>query len=36
MKENIVGLHIAVHDVVLVEHLEGFKQLLEYEQGILF
>jgi hypothetical protein len=33
MEENIIGLHVPVHDVVLVENLEGIEQLLEDEES---
>lgn len=35
VEEDVVGLHVAVHDVVLVEDLEGLKHLLEDEEGLL-
>lgn len=34
MEEDIVRFHISVHNVVFVEDLEGFKELLEDEEGI--
>jgi hypothetical protein len=34
MEEDVVGLHVAVHDVVLVEDLEGLKQLFEDEESV--
>jgi hypothetical protein len=36
MKENIIGLHIAVHDIVLIEDLECFEELFEDKESILF
>jgi len=36
MEKYVVWLHVSVHDVVLVKHLEGFQQLLEDEESILF
>ena len=35
MEEDVVRLHVAVHDVVLVKHLEGLQQLLQNEHGLL-
>ena len=35
MEEDIVRLHVAVHDVVLVKHLEGLQQLFQNEHGLL-
>ena len=29
MEENIIGFHIAMHDIVLVEDLEGLKKFLK-------
>ena len=35
MKENIIGFHIPMHNVVLVQYLKGILQLLEDQQRIL-
>lgn len=34
MKEYIVGFHVSVHDVVLIQYLEGLEELFEDKQGI--
>ena len=36
MKEDIVRLHISMHDVVLVQDLKGLKELFEDEEGVGF
>lgn len=36
VEEDVVGFEVAVHDVVLVEDLEGVDELLEDEEGLLF
>lgn len=42
MEEDVIGFEISMHDVVLVEDLEGFKELFEDEEcfplfeGVLF
>lgn len=36
MKEYIVRFHVAVHDVVFIEDLEGLEELFEDEQSIGF
>lgn len=36
MEKDVVGLEIPMHDVILVENLEGFEKLLENQQGRLF
>ena len=35
MKENVVWFEIPMHDIVLVQDLECFKQLPEYLQRLL-
>ena len=35
-EKDIIRLQIPVHDVVLVENLEGLKKLLKDEQGLFF
>ena len=34
MKENVVRLHIPMHNVVLVQNLKGFQQLFEDEKRV--
>lgn len=36
MEEDIVGLHVTMHNVILIEHLEGLEELFENEHGLLF
>jgi hypothetical protein len=36
MEKYVVRLEISVHDVVLVQYLEGFEELFENQEGRLF
>jgi hypothetical protein len=36
MEKYVVRLEISVHDVVLVQYLEGFEELFENQEGGLF
>lgn len=36
MEEDIIGLHVSVHDVVLVKDLEGLEELFEDEKCLRF
>ena len=36
VEEDVIGLEVPMHDVVLVEDLEGFEELFEDEEGFFF
>ena len=36
MEEYVIGFHVPVHDIVLVENLEGLEKFLEDEEGFRF
>ena len=33
MEEYVIGFHVPVHDVVLVQNLEGLQKFLEDQKG---
>ena len=35
MEENVVGLEVSVHDVILIKNLEGLKELLKDQESTL-
>ena len=35
MEENVVGLEVSVHDVILIKNLEGLKELLKDQESAL-
>ena len=36
MKEDIIGLHITMHNIILIQNLKGLEELLEDKQCVLF